>query len=264
MAPTRRRRTSDAFSRATQVAEAMTEQDQTVTSVPNIITTIPLEQIHVPEERTRPLNPEHVQELLDSIAVVGLGQPLITDHVYRLIAGGHRLAAIQRLKTEQPGVFLQHFPNGLIPIRVYAFDALEEVERAEQIEIAENEKRRDYTPAEVKALAKKYRDQGYTQDSRRPKSGEKPLIPALQTYFRLSRRTIHRYLSSSDELEKQLSVPAGTLNAKARKIKGYIHSLQQVRTFLDNEQLKGRRSIDNLITQLEELLNNEQNSDNQG
>ncbi|MEM8603200.1 MAG: ParB N-terminal domain-containing protein, partial [Cyanobacteria bacterium P01_H01_bin.121] len=54
------------------------------------IAMVPLDKIQVAEERTRPLNPEHVQELQDSIAVVGLGQPLICDRNHHLIAGGHR------------------------------------------------------------------------------------------------------------------------------------------------------------------------------
>jgi ParB family chromosome partitioning protein len=253
MAPPRRRKTG-VYSRATEVAEVMTEREQAAPNVLQMITTVPLEQIQVPTDRTRPLNVKHVQELLESIAAVGLGQPLITDRAHRLIAGGHRYAALQRLQSEQVDVFKQHFPHGLIPIRVYDFDALVEPERSEQIEIAENEKRRDYTAAEVKALAQKYLEQGYTQVSHRPKSGEKPLIPALQTYFRLSRRTIHRYLSNADQSHKELSVPCDTLTPRERKITGYIHSLKQIRSFLSKEKLKGTRSIDHVITQLEQLL----------
>jgi ParB family chromosome partitioning protein len=194
--------------------------------------------------------------------VVGLGQPLITDQAYRLIAGSHRLAAIQQLKAENPKLFKQHFPEGLIPLRVYTFDSLAEPERSQQIEIAENEKRRDYTPAEVKALAQKYLAQGYSHGSHRPKGGEKPLIPALQTYFRLSRRTIQRYLSSSNEPYKQseveISASGDALTPKARKIRRYIHSLKQIRAFLKHENQKGERSLSHVIEQLELLLQTQQ------
>lgn len=263
MATTRRRRTSGAFNRATQVAESMTAQEQQVINVPNMMTTIPLEQIQVPEHRTRLLNAEHVQELQDSIAVVGLGQPLITDQAYRLIAGGHRLAAIQKLQADQPETFKQQFPSNTVPIRIYNFDALQEPHRAQQIEIVENEKRRDYTPAEVKALAQRYIEQGYSQASHRPKKDEKALIPALQSYFRLSRRTIQRYLNSSEAPEKtdsSLSASRDALTPKGRRIKGYIDSLQRVRTFLKQEKQKGVRSLDHIIEHLELLLRTEQSS----
>lgn len=218
-----------------------------------ILQVVPIEQIVVPESRTRPLNSDHVQELLDSIAAVGLAQPIAVDVKHCLIAGGHRIAAIQRLKSEQPKIYKQQFPDG-VPCRVFDFDALAEPERAEAIEIVENEKRRDYTPAEVKAIAQKYTEQGYAYSGGRPKAGEKPLIPALETYFRLSRATIKRYLSVPDKSGHEKSSSHEPLSPKARKIKRFIDSAQQLREFLAAEKAKGTRSVDNVLGVLEGML----------
>ncbi len=46
---------------------------------------------------TRPLNAKHVLDLAESIAVLGLLEPLVIDMEGHLLAGGHRLAAIQLL-----------------------------------------------------------------------------------------------------------------------------------------------------------------------
>lgn len=46
---------------------------------------------------TRPLNARHVVELAESIAVLGLLEPIVVDTAGHLLAGGHRLAALQLL-----------------------------------------------------------------------------------------------------------------------------------------------------------------------
>ena len=60
-----------------------------------------------------------------------------------------------------------------------AIDADLEPDLALQIEVAENEQRRDYTPTEVKAIAERLKASGYTEVQGRPKKGQKPLMPAL-------------------------------------------------------------------------------------
>ena len=55
---------------------------------------LPLGQIQPRQEDTRPLHTAHVAALMDPIAVLGLIEPLVTDKKGRLLAGGHRLAAI--------------------------------------------------------------------------------------------------------------------------------------------------------------------------
>ena len=62
--------------------------------------------IAVPLERLRKLRPEKVDQLVDSIPVRGLLQPIVVRPVagfgngYTLIAGWHRLEAVRRLEHE--------------------------------------------------------------------------------------------------------------------------------------------------------------------
>lgn len=116
-----------------------------------------------------------------------------------LLAGGHRLAAIALLLATEPATFEKHFPDGVIPVRVMPFVAANEPERALQVEVAENEHRRDYTPAEVRGIAERLIDAGYKDVKGRPKKGEKVLMPALSTVVGKNRRTIQRYLHGEPE-----------------------------------------------------------------
>ncbi|MEO1685931.1 MAG: hypothetical protein AAFS06_22065, partial [Cyanobacteria bacterium J06631_12] len=88
----------------------------------------------------------------------------------------------------------KHFPNSAIPVRVMPFLAEKEPDRALQVEVAENEYRRDYTPAEVRGIAERLVAAGYKDVKGRPKKGEKVLMPALSTVVGKNRRTIQRYL----------------------------------------------------------------------
>ena len=111
-----------------------------------------------------------------------------------MLAGGHRLAAIAQLLEEEPATFEKHFPSSAIPVRVMPFVAADEPDKALQVEVAENEYRRDYTPAEVKGIAERLIQAGYKDVKGRPKKGEKVLMPALSTVVGKNRRTIQRYL----------------------------------------------------------------------
>jgi len=58
---------------------------------------------------TRPLTARHVVELAESIAVLGLLEPVVLDTSAHLLAGGHRLAALQllaELPTARRAAFL--------------------------------------------------------------------------------------------------------------------------------------------------------------
>jgi ParB family chromosome partitioning protein len=72
------------------------------------------------------------------------------------------------------------------------------------IEASENEKRRDYSAVEVRALADRLVVAGYRATEGRPKKGEKSLIPSLAVIVGKSHRTIHRYLDSPSEGEETL------------------------------------------------------------
>lgn len=159
-----------------------------------------LEQISDrPHGDTRPLNPQHVEELADSIAAVGLIQPLAVDNEGHLLAGGHRRAALEMLALEQADKFAELFPKGLVPTRVFEFSAATEPDRAIAIEAAENEKRRDYTPTEVRALAERLVEAGYRSTKGKPKKGQKALQPALMVIVGKSRATVQRYLAGDNK-----------------------------------------------------------------
>jgi ParB family chromosome partitioning protein len=181
---------------------------------------ISLEQIKQREQNTREIYPKHVEELVESITTLGLLEPLVVDNRYRLLAGGHRLAAIQAIQQSNPVTFKKVFPDGLIPVRIMPFDAEKDTEKALQCEVAENEHRRDYTAKEVRTLAERLLTAGYVNSANRPKAGEKALAPALQVIVGKSRRTIMRYLSEeSDENEGfPVSVPNDTLISEKKAL----------------------------------------------
>jgi ParB family transcriptional regulator, chromosome partitioning protein len=165
---------------------------------------LPLGQIiDRPSGDTRPLNPAHVEALAESIAAVGLIQPIAVDNQGRLLAGGHRRAAIVHLQATNPTAFSQWFGAG-VPVHRFDFDAAQDEARALAIEASENEKRRDYSAVEVRALADRLVAAGYRATEGRPKKGEKSLIPSLAVIVGKSHRTIHRYLDSPSEGEETL------------------------------------------------------------
>lgn len=163
-------------------------------------TTIVLEDIkNRPYGDTRRLNIAHAEELSDSIAVVGLIQPLVIDKNNHLLAGGHRRAALFILQKSSPQIFEKTFPRGKIPVLVIELDASCNMDQAIAIEAAENEKRRDYTPAEVRILADRLIAAGYQQTRGKPKQSAKALQPALASIIGKSTRTVQRYLKQTDQ-----------------------------------------------------------------
>ncbi len=159
---------------------------------------MPLSTIKLRESDTRNLNKKHVRALKESIATLGLIEPLALDLENVILAGGHRHAALELLSGENPQVFAEKFPDGMIPVRVMPFTASENPKLALEVEIAENEQRRDYTPAEVKAIANRLRVAGYEDVKGRPKKSQKPLMPALSVVVGKNIRTIQRYLRDDD------------------------------------------------------------------
>ncbi|HEY9625820.1 MAG TPA: ParB/RepB/Spo0J family partition protein [Coleofasciculaceae cyanobacterium] len=183
---------------------ARMQQKKSQSQAPKVAeATLSLDAIKQRDQDTRPLNPGHVESLAESIAVLGLIEPLVTDSQGRLLAGGHRLAAIALLKEKDPDAFMERFLNAQIPVRMLPFDAEEDPDLALQVEVAENEKRRDYTPAEVKAVADRLRAAGYSDLKGRPRKGDKPMMPALQLIIGKSLRTVQRYLSEDEEQESK-------------------------------------------------------------
>lgn len=165
---------------------------------------IPLDDIRPrPHGDSRPLDDEHVLSLVESCGLLGLLQPLAVDRRNRLVCGGHRLAALTRLRTEAPRLFERHFPDGTVPVRVLAFDAELEPAAARAAELEENERRKAYTRDQVIAFAKKLREDGYRFTVGRPKAGEWALAPTLAQATGVSLRTVRRYLADGNSAENQ-------------------------------------------------------------
>lgn len=211
-----------------------------------------------PHGDTRTLNAQHVQELLESIAAVGLIQPLAVDATGHLLAGGHRRAAITLLSQLASGetdteaeqsqdyyaeAWTQHFSKG-IPVHRFGFDSTAEADRAIAIEAAENEKRRDYTPDEVRELADRLVNAGYKETSGRPKKGERALTPALMTIVGKSKRTIRKYLAGEEHQSKKM-VQSCTIRERA---------IKQLRHLQEHPDLEGDVHGSELITKSIELL----------
>lgn len=185
------------------------------------VTLLSLDAIRGREQDTRPARADQVLALAESICAVGLLQPPAIDKMHRIIAGLNRITACRLLLTH-PGARrtflsgLQGFDEemtgridalpaivalpeplagGKIPVRVMLdLDAHQDPEGALAAEAAENVARRQYTPAEVKALAKRLRDAGFREVVGRPKKGEKALRPALELVLGKSTSTIKRML----------------------------------------------------------------------
>lgn len=201
--PKPRKRSTSVLGQATVIADAIYEQDQAVETQQDQDrsqrTALPLTKIVPRTEDTRPLRSQHVTDLAESIAALGLIEPLVVDLNGRLLAGGHRLAALQALKSTSPDLYNQHFPSDLIPVRVMPFDAEAEPERSLQVELAENEKRVNYSRDQIERLAKRLRSLNYRETPGRPKAGEKALGPALAVAIGVSTRYVRKVLSSQYE-----------------------------------------------------------------
>lgn len=126
------------------------------------------DQIKDRKTDTRPLDLLHVEQLAESIAILGLIEPLVVDDKGVLLAGAHRKSAIAQIQGLALAAYLTQFPKDMAPVRVMSFDAEQEPDLALQVEISEDEKRRDYTSTEIRALAERLRESGYTDILGRP------------------------------------------------------------------------------------------------
>lgn len=148
---------------------------------------------------TRPIDEKHVVELSESIAALGLLQPIIVDEQNVLVAGEHRLAAIKLLKEsdipELNDAYRKHFPDDEVPVRVLSFSVHDKPEQALQIELAENEKRKNYTKEQIVSLADRLKALGYHDVPGRPAMGSKALGPALSIAIGVSTRYVRKVLN---------------------------------------------------------------------
>ena len=189
----------------------------------------------------RPTHIPHVVELAETISAIGLLEPLVVDRKNRLLAGEHRRCAcllllklrdlgrtedlakpletlfkswevnpetfplsealLERISELDFEGFLKHHPAGNIPIRILNIDAEENPAAAFSAEVAENDKRRDFSKVEIVGLVRRLEDQGFTREVGRPSAGSKPLVPALQTIIGKSRAHVHRLLAGEKPKE---------------------------------------------------------------
>jgi ParB family transcriptional regulator, chromosome partitioning protein len=203
---------------------------------------------------TRPLNPKHVEALAESIAVLGLIEPLAVDQKGRLLAGGHRRAAIAHLQETNPDAFAEKFPEGKIPVRVIPFDSEDQPDLALQIEIAENEQRRDYTAAEVRGIVDRLTQAGFVRKQGTLRKDEKPLVPALAAVIGKSYRQAQRYLAAVDNtiVDSQADKPIDTPHVRSsdEKLKRSLRTLQK----WQSEQTTSFPDIERAIKLIEKTL----------
>jgi ParB family chromosome partitioning protein len=178
---------------------------------------------------TRATDPKHVVELAESIAVLGLIEPIAVDRNHRILAGGHRWTTL-RLLSEAPEeratlwaeIFSephsQDFVDRLaalpiladpVPVHIMPLNAEVEPALALAIDIGSNERRKSYTATEVRGLAATLKAVGYRGDSGKPKAGERTIIPALSAVIGKSRRTVYRMLAEEGSGD---IVPNGTVS----------------------------------------------------
>ncbi|MBE9193350.1 ParB N-terminal domain-containing protein [Gloeocapsopsis crepidinum LEGE 06123] len=230
--PRKRANSASVLEQAMAVADAIHEQDQAAASQSELNRaqrlSLPLAQIRPRAEDTRPLRDSHVQDLAESIGALGLIEPLVVDTEGVLLAGGHRLAAIQLLKETTLEVYQQQFPNDLIPVRIMPFDAEAEPERSLQVELAENEKRVNYSRDQIEQLAERLRSLNYRDIPGRPKEGEKALGPALAVAIGVSARYVRKVLAEQqpDQYKNtRKSVPNFSKLKALRKIEAALEEL---------------------------------------
>lgn len=142
---------------------------------------------------TRDTPPEALDAMAASLDALGLVEPLAVDKVGRLLAGKNRLLALRRLAAKDPERWK------LVPVRRMDFDAAADPSRALAVEVAENEQRRDYTAAEVRALADRLRGAGFKATAGRPRKGDRALLPALGALVGKSKRQLLRILEPEAE-----------------------------------------------------------------
>lgn len=141
---------------------------------------------------TRQPTDDAVAAMAESLDALGLLEPLVVDRRGRLLAGKTRLLALRRLAEAAPDRW------AVVPVRRMDLDAEAEPERALAVEVAENERRRDYTPAEVRELADRLRAAGFQGTAGRPRKGGRALLPALGAVVGRSKRTLLRYLDPAE------------------------------------------------------------------
>jgi hypothetical protein len=193
------------------------------------VTFMPLESIGLRDDALRQVHEAHALDLALSIAAVGLIHFPVVNTRGEVIAGSQRLAALEFLSlfrtlppndirrlysygqaddgggdtddeilTDEQVALLQagferHFPRG-IPVHRIDLDALPVATQALTIETIENEKRLDFSKAELSNLVSRLKAAGFRDRAGRPRVGERTLAAELERITGKSRRTVFRLL----------------------------------------------------------------------
>ena len=218
---------------------------------------------------TRQLDPRHVVDLVESIAALGLLEPLVVDRKHRLLAGGHRLAAMQLLVEPDPEKrykawatmaqlawanddaaplpkdavatierlrAIEALPDRLVPVRIVDVDGDKDADKALAIEIAENDKRRDYTTQEVVALSERLKSAGFRMARGKPKAGERALGPALAVIIGKSERQVRRILGG-DDIRTDVLISPKTVPQVLGRLLGAIQILRDTAVGAEKRRL---------------------------
>lgn len=101
-----------------------------------------------PDQPRREFDPAGIRDLMESIAVVGLIEPLVVvptpDGRYRLVAGERRLRAVKLGARTYPAN--PHFQR--VPVRVISQESLDGLTRI-RMQLDENRQRENLTPGEI-------------------------------------------------------------------------------------------------------------------
>lgn len=207
---------------------------------------MPFDSIKDRGSDTRKLKQKHVEALELSILAIGLIEPLVVDQDGILLAGGHRKAAIASINKDQ-NLFNKVFPDG-VPVRVMPFSSSDDHNKALQVEIAENEHRRDYTAKEIQAIAKRLKEQGFEQTKGRPKKGQKSLIPALSAVVGKSKRRVQEILKG-ESAENTRNRAFSESNTYLRRAIANLEKWQKVDTAKPKELSK---QVERMLEELRE------------
>jgi ParB family chromosome partitioning protein len=261
-----------------QATKALSQQDQTVRAEADRDREqaqhglVPLAEVKPrPHDDTREIDAYHVLDLAESVAAVGLLEPLVVDRHHHLLAGAHRWAAVRLLAIQIPDERVIAWRNmagiegpekkkddallaiikrvselpaipgpALVPVRIMDFDAEADSRRALSIEITENEKRRDYTKREVTALAERLKVAGFKYTRGKPKKGERALAPALALIIGKSDRTIRRLIGGGGQIRTDVLISeTERLVGLFKRMKSTISALQLSAKGAMKHKLKG-------------------------
>lgn len=217
--------------------------------------TIRLKDIKPRAEDTRAINEVHARALMESIRVLGLIEPIVTDTNGILLAGGHRHQALKKLILEHPEDFEKHFPGAEIPVRRLDFSVADDEARALAIEVGENEHRRNYSADEIRTVAERLERAGYKRIKGRKGKDDRPLMPVLSAAVGLSKRRINEILKADKDAKVQ-SERDRSLSESDRKLKKAIASLErwQQSHGRKRRETKLSKALPDILEQLKEGL----------